>query len=400
MNIKAGLLKPFAPFNDMPPEYVIVAAKFANEMNLQDGDIVIDKNSEDPNDYFLISGELELTDIYDQVSILQAKTPHALKPLPQLRPSANGIKTIGNATLIRIPQTVISRVRADAPEKETDVNEEALLDITQTREFFEEFKQELHLHHVRLPSLRSTASQALRTTSREDVSNAEIAEAISADPGIAAKLLKMSNSALFSAEGPVTDLPKAIERLGTFAAKEITACFAFRDVFKNMSPELNDMLGEQIEASRQVSAMATVIAEMTDNVDPQVAALAGLLHNVGTLPVFGYATRNVAYAMNSKLVARAIERLSDEVGVLIAKKWRFGEDIIATLEQGSNWFYESGDDCDLVSVILTAKYHYALSKNGFKGLPKPKDVPALAKVSNGNFSEEFSFRILEGARAV
>lgn len=384
----------------MPPEYVIVAAKFANEMNLQDGDIVIEKNAEDSHDYFLINGELELTDIYDQPSTLRAKTPHALKPLPQLRPSAYGIKVIGSATLIRIPQAVINRVRDDAPEKETDANDEALLDITQTREFFEEFKQELHLHHVRLPSLRATASQALRTTSQDDVTNQEIVEAISSDPGIAAKFLKMSNSALFSSEGPVRDLHKAVERLGTFPSKEITACFAFRDVFKNMSPELNEMLKEHVQASQQVSAMAAVIAEMTDNVDPQVAALAGLLHNVGVLPVFGYATRNVAYAMNSNLVARAIERLAEEVGVLIAKKWRFGDEIIASLEEGSNWMYDAGDTCDLVSVILTAKYHYALSKNGFKGLPKPKDVPSLAVVSKGNFSEEFSFRILEGARAV
>ena len=172
----------------------------------------------------------------------------------------------------------------------------------------------------------------------------------------------------------------------------------FRDVFKNMSPELNAMLEEQVEASRQVSAMAAVVAEMTDTVDPQAAAMAGLLHNVGVLPLFGYATRNVAYAMNSRLVARAIERLSDQVGVLIAKKWRFGDELISTLEWGSNWTYDPGEKCDLVSVIVTAKYHYALSKSGLKGLPKPKDVPSLAAVSQGNFNEEFSFKILEGAK--
>jgi HD-like signal output (HDOD) protein len=399
VNIKPGLLKPFAPFSDMPPEYVIVAAKFAQELNLRDGEVVLEKDSEDTNDYFLVDGGLELTDIYDQVSTIQAKTPHALKPLPQLRPSACGIKVSGQARLIRISQQVISRVKADAPEKETSVNEEALLDITQTREFFEDFKEELHLHHVRLPSLRSSASRALRITSNDDVSGEQIVEAIGADPGIAAKLLKMSNSSLFSAEGPVRDLPKAVERLSVSAAKEITACFAFRDVFKNMSPELNAMLNEQVQASRQVSAMAAIVAEMTDTVDPDVAALAGLLHNVGVLPVFGYATRNVAYAMNSHLVERAIERLSDQVGVLIAKKWRFGEEIISSLEEGSNWGYNPGEDCNLVSVILTAKYHFALSKNGFKGLPKPKDVPSLAAVSKGEFSEEFSFKILEGAKA-
>ena len=398
MNIKPGVLKPFMPFSEMPPEYVIVAAKFADLMKAKDGDVILEKNSEDTFDYFLIDGELELTDIYDQTSKLRAKTPHALKPLPQLRPSAYGVVATGPATVIRIPQTVISRVRAEAPEKETDVNDEALLDITQTREFFEEFKQELHLHHVRLPSMKSSASTAMRVTSKDEVTNAELTEAVAGDPGIAAKLLKISNSALFSSEGPIRDIPEAIDRLGVFSAKEITACFAFRDVFKNMSPELNAMLEEQVDASRQVSAMAAVVAEMTDTVDPQAAAMAGLLHNVGVLPVFGYATRNVAYAMNSRLVARAIERLSDQVGVLIAKKWRFGDELISTLEWGSNWTYDPGEKCDLVSVIVTAKYHYALSKSGLKGLPKPKDVPSLAAVSQGNFNEEFSFKILEGAK--
>lgn len=397
VNVKAGVLKPFSPFNEMPPEYVIVASIFATEITHHAGETVIEKDSEDSHDYFLISGELELTDIYDQPSSLRAKTPHALRPLPQLRPSAYGIKALEKSTLIKIPQEVIARVRADAPEKET-TDDEALLDITQTREFFEDFKHELQLQHVRLPSLRASASQALRITSDENSSPELIIEAIGRDPGIAAKLLKMSNSALFNADGPVRDLPTAIERLGPFAAKEITACFAFRDVFKNMSAELNAMLEEQVECSRQVSAMAAVIAEMTDTVDPKLASLAGLLHNVGVLPVFGYATRNVAYAMNSNLVSRAIERLSQEVGVLIAKKWRFGDKIIKSLEEGSNWMYDSGGECDLTNVILTAKYHQILSKNGFKGLPKPKEVPSLAVVSKGKFDEEFSFRILERAR--
>ena len=398
MNIKPGVLKPFMPFHEMPPEYVIVAAKFADTLKAKDGEVILEKNSEDTFDYFLVDGELKLIDIYDQASNLRAKTPHALKPLPQLRPSAYDVIAAGDATLIRIPQTVIARVRAEAPEKETDVNDEALLDITQTREFFEEFKQELHLHHVRLPSIRSSAATAMRITAKEDITTAELCEAIAGDPGIAAKLLKISNSALFSSEGSVRDIPKAVERLGLFSAKEITACFAFRDVFKNMSAELNEMLAQQVEASRQVAAMSAVVAEMTDTVNPDTASLAGLLHNVGVLPVFGYATRNVAYAMNANLVARAIERLSDEVGVLIAKKWRFGDELIASLEHGSDWMYDSGGNCDLTSVIITAKYHFNLSKNGLKGLPKPKDVPSLSAVSDGNFNEEFSFKILEGAR--
>ena len=208
----------------------------------------------------------------------------------------------------------------------------------------------------------------------------------------------MANSSLFNSESKVQDLDSLVDRLGVFSTREIAACYAFRDVYKNSSSDLNSRLVKQVSQSQQVSAMAVAIAELDGIVDPKIALIAGLLHNVGVLPIFSYSTHNVAYAMNPDLVDRAITKMSRNAGVLLAKKWRFSEELVSSIDNAENWSYDSGGTLDLASIVLAAKYHYALSSSGLKSLPKPKDVPSLSVVTQGAFDEKLSFKILGRAK--
>ena len=396
--IKAGSLKPFFPFTELPPEYVIIAAKFADQVDIADGESVLEENSEDTNDYFLVDGKLHVRDIYGADSTMAGGTPEAVQPLPQLRPSAYRIRGNGAATLLSVPLEVIRRVRSEAPEKITAVENDITLDITQSREFFNDFKEELQMNRVRLPSLAPSASRVHRLLGGEDVSESDLIAAVSMDPAIAAKLLKMANSSLFNLEEKVEDFSGIVARLGIFATREIAACFAFRDIYKNSPPELVARLQDQVSEARQVSAMAAAIAELADDIDPKVAGLAGLLHNVGVLPIFSYSMQNVAYAMNPKLVDRAIKKMSHQAGALLAKKWRFSDEIVRSIEHSNEWSYKTGDRPDLVNIVLTAKYHYLLSHSGLKSIPKPKEVPSIAAATRGQFDEKLSLKILGRAK--
>ena len=396
--IKAGSLKPFFPFAELPPEYVIIAANFADQKEIADGETVLEENSEDSNDYFLVSGKLIIKDIYGADSILIGGTPEAEQPLPQLRPSAYHIRAQGVATVISVPHEVIKRVRLEAPEKITAVEDDITLDITQSREFFNDFKEELQMNRVRLPSLAPSASRVRRLLGGEEISQRDLIDAVSMDPAISAKLLKMANSSLFNMEEKVEDFQGIVDRLGIFATREIAECFAFRDVYKNSPPELVTRLQEQVSEARQVSAMAAAIAELADDIDPKIAGLAGLLHNVGVLPIFSYSMQNVAYAMNPKLVDSAIKKMSHQAGALLAKKWRFSDEIVRSIEHSNDWSYETGERPDVVNIVLSAKYHYLLTHSGLKSIPKPKEVPSIAAATRGKFDEKLSLRILGRAK--
>ena len=396
--IKPGRLTPFFPFTELPQEYVIIAANFASNIVVDDGTVVLAFNSEDRNDYFLLDGTLVSEDVYGTKTLIQSGTEAAVQPLSRDRPCIEEICAQDKARVIKIPQEVIKRVCAEAPEPISASEQEAALDITQTREFYNDFKEELRLNRVRLPSLKNSAVRVHRLPpgAKPDVS--ELTAAISSDPAIAAKLLKMANCSLFNLDPPTRTIAGIVDQLGIFAAREIAGCFAFRDVFKDAPQPLVSRLRELVNNARQVSVMATAIAEMSGRADPQYAAMAGLLHNVGVFPIFGYSMQNLAYAMNPKLVDRAIDKIAVKTGVLLAQKWRFGEDIVRSIERCTDWSYRGADEPDVVNTVATAKYHSLLSQHGPRGLPKPQDVPAIAAATCGKFNQDFSLNVFGRAK--
>ena len=44
--------------------------------------------------------------------------------------------------------------------------------------------------------------------------------------------------------------------------------------------------------------------------------------------------------------------MGPKAGALLAKKWRFSEDIVRSIEHSNDWSYVQGDKADLVSIIL------------------------------------------------
>ncbi len=101
--IKLGNLKPFFAFAELPPEYVIMAASFANRVDVGHGEVLLESYSEDPNDYFLFDGKLANQDVYGAITIIESGSDEA-RPLPQIRPRAYRIVGEGIATVISVPQ--------------------------------------------------------------------------------------------------------------------------------------------------------------------------------------------------------------------------------------------------------------------------------------------------------
>lgn len=80
-----------------------------------------------------------------------------------------------------------------------------------------------------LPSLPSVALDVLRLAQDEDASSEELAAAIGRDPALAAKLLKLANSSLFSAGRPIATLREATMLLGSKTVKLMALSFTLTE---------------------------------------------------------------------------------------------------------------------------------------------------------------------------
>ena len=80
-----------------------------------------------------------------------------------------------------------------------------------------------------LPSLPTVAMEVLRLTGEEGTTLDDLAIAISRDPALAAKLLKLSNSSLFSMSHEVSTLQKATMVLGMKSVMLMALSFSLAD---------------------------------------------------------------------------------------------------------------------------------------------------------------------------
>ena len=396
--VKPGRLRQLAPFDEMPAEYGIIAAPHAKLVKLEGGQQLMRRGQLDTNDYYLLKGEVTIEDTYCNRKVLMGGTAESLQPLPQLRPCAYDVVAIEACLVLLISQDVVKRVREEAPERDVAIEDDVSLDITQTREFFADFKEELHANRVRLPSLRDEAGY-LHNRVAKGVSDEELIDRIIAmDPAIAAKIMKAANSSLYGAGEPVKSLRQAVERIDADTVRELVACFSVRDVYSAMPDPVRKRMTAALYAAQHVSVLAQLVAEMSEGLDPEQARLAGLMHNIGVLPIFSYAMANPAYSIKPELIDRALGRLTIDVGTMIAEKWHFDPAVKAVVDNYENWSYAGGDAPDIVDCVVAARYLHTLSAEGPRGLPRPGDIPALAKFGAAGLDFDVSRAVMDRAK--
>ena len=109
-----------------------------------------------------------------------------------------------------------------------------------------------------------------------------VARIIECDPGVAHKLMKVANSAMYGASGRIRTVDQAIVLLGFRAVRSLAVSLAGAEVFKQGATAQ----AERVALWRHSLACATVsriLARQVRQVVPEEAFLAGIFHDVGKL---------------------------------------------------------------------------------------------------------------------
>jgi HD-like signal output (HDOD) protein len=134
-----------------------------------------------------------------------------------------------------------------------------------------------------LPSLPAVALELLRLCQDEDTDLRRVAEAISRDPALAARVLRAANSASLAARGKVSTLTRAVPLLGSNATLAIALSFSLV-----RGRRRDDRSGFDHSAFWRRAVFAAlagrVLAETgVRGADPEEAFLAALLQDLGML---------------------------------------------------------------------------------------------------------------------
>jgi two-component system, cell cycle response regulator len=133
-----------------------------------------------------------------------------------------------------------------------------------------------------LPTLPTVASRLVSLTSREDTTLSDIADLVSQDISLSAKILKVSNSAFYSFPQQVGSIQQAVSILGTNAVRSLVLSFSFLTI--KVGKKTSQFNFEKFwEQSLALAVASRLILEKVDNANTEEIFVSGLLQNLGEL---------------------------------------------------------------------------------------------------------------------
>lgn len=205
-----------------------------------------------------------------------------------------------------------------------------------------------------LPILPEVALKIQDLIKNPNASSNQIIEAASCDPCISAQLIKAANGAAFADKPPVYNVRVAISRLGFRHLHDLLVNISINKVFFSNNPILNRQMKTVLEHSREVAAMSYVLASRHAHLSPDQAMLAGLIHEIGVLPLCLHIEKTHVQ-INEETLNELIQKCHSTIGSKLLKKWNFPPELIEVVAEHENLSRDSGnmsraDYTDVVSI--------------------------------------------------
>ncbi len=206
---------------------------------------------------------------------------------------------------------------------------------------------------LELPTLPEVANKVRTLIDDPNVSADQLVNLLATDPVISAHIIKAANSA--AAGGMRVDtLRAAIARLGYRMLRNLVLSVAMSKLFRADSPIIDRQLKNMWEHSRMVAANSYVLALHQRHLNPEQAMLAGMVHNLGVLPLCIYADRFHPRLEQPELEA-LIRRFSSRVGIALLNSWHFPQELIDVVAGYENLQRNNASGAaDYVDVVTVA----------------------------------------------
>ena len=215
--------------------------------------------------------------------------------------------------------------------------------------FVERLAQDLKDGRFELPAFPEAVLRVQRALQSPVTDAGDIVSILGSDPGLAANVLRIANSAAFRpASGEITDLRTAVSRLGFNMMRTVAVEFAMRQLRRgNRPPAALKEIEKTWRDSLNVASLCYVLAKHYTAINADQALLTGLLHGLGRLYVVMRAEER------TDVTADEIREIADSwqatIGKAILESWGLPEALQHAVEHQDDF------DCerDGVSEITT-----------------------------------------------
>jgi HD-like signal output (HDOD) protein len=396
--LSLATLKKFAPLRDMDDAYLEQLAH--TTLGYAQGSVIFRLGQKTNSVFYLLKGSIELQPDSDNRYTLSAGS--SLANLPLNSGKVCGATAFAQTDIIILAISGEFICRWSGKSLQPSVNVE-LLDIDLPEQiagnrFFTSFSEAYRQNKLSLPSLPNVALR-LKEAMEQDLGIHEAVKIIEVDVAIVAKLIQLANSPIYSPISPITNCQAAVTRLGLDQTRKLVMGISLKQLFRCQNMQLMEKMQDLWKNSLYISSLCFVLAQENGSPNPEDALLAGLVCDIGTIPILHFAEQNPDEYPNIDILDSAIPFLSPSVGSLVLHTLGFAPELADIPKYAEDWFYESdGDKLSLVDIVILAKLHSYFGTSRAKEIPYLNSIPAYTKLKHSKLTPDFSLDILHKAQ--
>ncbi|OZG71961.1 signal transduction protein [Hahella sp. CCB-MM4] len=394
-------LKHFTLLEKLSDEQLIVLASRADSREYRRGQVILERGSRDSSDYYLLEGEVKL-EAQDGRSVqVAAGSERARQPIAHLQPRQFTVTAVKQSTMLIVDQPTLTQMLKNAPQEFSMSEAGTAMEHADNPAYalVSSFYQDLNAHRLSLPSLPDMAMRIRTMTEQNDCNIVDVAKAIMRDPSITAKLIHAANSPLYRGFKEIESCEDAVVRLGLDATRQLITIFTLRELFKSKYELLQKKMSALWKHTMEVGSIAFVLARMTPGLKPEQAMLAGILHDIGVVPVIKYAEEHPVLRTHQDMLEAIIPEVREEIGCALLENWGFPDVFVEAARQAENYRYDSGNDKpSYADIVIVAQVHAFIGKPEHAAIPQMDQIPAFHKLALGELSPQRSLQVMQMAR--
>jgi len=385
-------LKKLIPIRQLNPEFLAAFVLENKAKVFAKGDILYKVGTPTESIYFLLKGEVELTDQKGQSYTINTESPKAKFALVAgvMHTATAVAKT--DVSILEVSHKIMHMHKVEKNTSHLDLPHKY-----DNNRLLHSFVQHFSNDEIDIPAMPDTAL-LLRKAMQKEIGVHEAVKIIQLDPTVSGRLIQVANCPLYNTIQPARSCLEAVNRIGLIGVRCLVTTLCLKKIFQTKKPLLKKYMDALWKRSLYISSISYVLAKETGKVDPEEALLAGLVVDIGIIPLLSFADNLPEGFYTETELKQAMGFVRGVVGIRILENWDFPEEIVKIPLYSNDWYQNQSDELSVIDVVVLAQLHSKIGQKGSSSYPIVSSIPAASKLSDATLSPEHSLLVLHDAK--
>ncbi len=222
------------------------------------------------------------------------------------------------------------------------------------QDFLDHVQNELDANRLVLPTLPDVALKVRDAVAKGDATAQQLSDMIITDAALSARLVQVANSPLYKGAVEVNNIQMAVTRLGSTTIRTLITSLVMQQMYTPSSDLLDRYFRKTWEEGVNVSSISRALASFTPHLNPDEAMLAGLIHQIGKLPILMLIEDIPEFRDSPARLDKLLEKAHPPIGKIIMDTWNFPEELKPVASEYVDFERDGGEKADYVDLVQVA----------------------------------------------